>query len=98
MGEPIGYARLVERYQLNLPALSIVSQIATTVHGRRARHDGICEILEFQPSYRPADTLAGDLQFAFRYEGLNLTVLALLFAKLGAEPVRDLIAGQFSRL
>lgn len=95
MGEPIGYARLVERYQLSLPALSIVSQIATTVHGRRTRHDGICEILEFQPSYRPADTLAGDLQFALRYEGLNLTVLALLFAKLGAEPIRDLIAGQF---
>ncbi|GFE81234.1 cell division protein Fic [Steroidobacter agaridevorans] len=94
MGEPIGYARLVERYQLKLPALPIVAQVATAVHGRRTRNDGSSEICEFQPSYRPEDTLSGDLQFALRYEGLNLTVLALLFAQLGDEPVRQLITAQ----
>jgi hypothetical protein len=95
MAELVGYTRLMARYQLQLPAPPIASQITTAVHGRRTRHDGIQEILEFQPSYRPDDTLAGDLQFALRYEGLNLTVLAGLFAKLGGERIRELVTVQF---
>jgi hypothetical protein len=74
-----------------MPVLGSVSQIATAVHGRRTRHDGQREIQEFQPSYRPDPSLEGDLQFALRYEGLNLTVLALLFEKTGGEPIRQLI-------
>lgn len=84
----------MERHRLKLPALPVVSEIVTAVHGRRTRHDGLREIQEFQPSYRPEDTLGGDLQFALRYEGLNLAVLALLFASLGGEPIRQLITVQ----
>ena len=95
MAEFVGYARIIERHQLTMPALSVISQITTAVHGRRTRHDGQHEIQEFQPSYRPDDSLGGDLQFALRYEGINLTVLALLFDKVGGESVRQLIARQF---
>jgi len=94
MAELVGYARLVEQFQLKVPALRSVSQIATAVHGRRTRHDGQRDIQEFQPSYRPDDSLEGDLQFALRYEGLNLTVLALLFDKQDEEIIRQLVTRQ----
>lgn len=94
MAELVGYARIVERYELRMPVLRLVSQIATAAHGRRARHDGQREIQELQPSYRPEDSLEGDLKFALRYEGVNLTVLALLFEKKGKEAIQQLITRQ----
>jgi hypothetical protein len=38
-------------------------------------------VLHFEPAYRPDDTLTGHLQFALKYEGVNLHVLELLFAQ-----------------
>jgi hypothetical protein len=51
-------------------------------------------LTQFQPTYRPAPTLVGNLQFALRYEGLNLEVLALLFQKTGRSELEKKLAEQ----
>lgn len=73
--ESIGYARLVAKYTLACRPLSRVAVIDTTIKGR----DENADTLRFEPSYKPENTLSGDLQFAFRYEGINLEVLHFLF-------------------
>ena len=80
--EPIGSARLILRYDLQPLPLARSAVIDTAVKGRRtARDEDDIERLCFEPKYRPESILAGDLQFALRYEGVTLEVLALLFAK-----------------
>lgn len=92
--EYVGYARLVERYGLAARPLSTQCAISTAVHGRQARDLGGYIVHQFQPTYRPEDSLRGDLQFALRYEGLNLEVLGLLFESVGGEPIRSLNQAQ----
>ena len=48
--------------------------------------------MQFAPRYRPKPTLTGDLQFALRYEGLNLEVLALLFMRTGRTDIEAHLA------
>lgn len=79
--EPIGSARLILRYDLQPLPLARSAVIDTAVKGRRTAREGDIERLCFEPKYRPESILAGDLQFALRYEGVTLEVLALLFAK-----------------
>ena len=81
--EPIGYARLIETYGLPARPLAAAALIDTATKGRQTSTQGDIEIMRFEPKYRPDATLAGDLQFALRYEGIQLEVLALLFAKAG---------------
>jgi hypothetical protein len=90
----VGYARLIDRYSLPARPLRAVSAISTAVHGRRVRDLGTEVIHQFQTTYRPDDTLFGDLQFALRYEGLNLEVLFHLFTAIGGEPIRALYTHQ----
>ena len=79
--EPIGYARLVDAYKLPARPLTTRAIIDTATKGRRTEMQSDIEVSRFEKKYRPEATLAGDLQFALRYEGINLEVLALLFAK-----------------
>jgi Fic family protein len=88
----IGYARLVERHALPALPLPAIAAIATTQRIRtvtRRRADQ--ELQQFPPRYEPEDTPLGDLQFALRYEGVNLQVLASLFEKRGGEDVQALV-------
>lgn len=89
--EDVGYARLIDRF--DLPALPLQSRaiIDGAVRGRDRIQRGAEEIERFQPTYRPDDTALGDLQFGLRYEGINLQVLALLFAKRGAQDLLPLL-------
>jgi len=85
MISPIGYSRLIERYQLAALPLSQSTVLDTSIKGRQLRQQGGERIEAFEPNYSPEDTLAGHLQFALRYEGVNLQVLALLFTQTGQE-------------
>ncbi|MEA3176387.1 MAG: hypothetical protein QOF42_3798, partial [Gammaproteobacteria bacterium] len=51
--------------------------------------EGSTEVLTFKAEFAPESTLAGDLQFAFQYEGVNLQVLDALFARCGAAPLEE---------
>ncbi len=81
--EPVGYSRLIEQFHLPARQPAVVAVIDSATKGRKSTTQGDIELLQFEPRYRPKPTLAAQLQFALRYEGLNLEVLALLFAKTG---------------
>src|SRR5882724_6587488 len=83
----VGYLRLIEQHRLSAIPLTQLAQIDTRVKGRETRtEDGVDQLL-FESRYLPEPDLQDDLQFALRYEGLNLEVLELLFARTGPEPI-----------
>lgn len=73
-GTPAGYAALIERFGLEVPLAERLTAIAERHHPQSSD-----QWLMLTPRYAPANDLAGQLTFALRYEGLNLTVLARLF-------------------
>ena len=79
----IGYAHLIEQFQLPTRQPMNIAVIESAVKGRQTAQRGESEVLQFEPRYRAAPDLISQLQFALRYEGLNLEVLALLFQKTG---------------
>ncbi|MEO6096557.1 MAG: Fic family protein, partial [Fibrobacteria bacterium] len=89
---PIGYQHLIEHYGLPARPLIVSSRTESAVKGREVQNQGSREILVFEPAYFPEDTLSGHLQFALRYEGVNLEVLSLLFQQTGAEDLRSWLA------
>lgn len=71
---PAGYAALIDLYQLAVPTPARLVAIAT-------RHHPVSNEswLLFTPRHAPEPTLAGHLEFALRWEGVDLAVLAALF-------------------
>ena len=90
--ELAGYARLTEDFELSIRQLTSYAVIDSAAKGRKAKTLGYGEIMVFEPRYRPEQTPIGHLQFALKYEGLNLELLARLFEKTGAEDIEALIA------
>lgn len=85
--ENLGYAWLVDRFRLPVIPLLVRARFDSRVRGRRIQTDGHESTLLFEPKYHPGETLADQLQFALKYEGINLQVLALLFEQTGAEEI-----------
>jgi len=83
----LGYAWLVAQYQLPAMPLMLRSRLESRVRGRATRTDGHETTQLFEPKYHPGETLADQLQFALKYEGVNLQVLALLFERTGADEI-----------
>lgn len=83
----VGYAWLVDQYRLPAMPLMLHSRLESRVRGRETRTDGHESVLLFEPKYHPGETLAAQLQFALKYEGVNLQVLALLFEQTGANEI-----------
>lgn len=74
-----GYSWLEEAYQLPIIDLWRQCYIDTAVRGRKEQDLGTHQIQLFESRYQPDETLLGHLQFALRYEGVNLQLLKLLF-------------------
>lgn len=73
-GWPVGYGALIVRYALQVPLpkrLTLVTE--------RERPEPTDDWLLIRHSRRPANTLAGHLDFALRREGVDLAVLKALF-------------------
>jgi hypothetical protein len=86
-GVPAGYAALIEHYDLDVPLPARLSAIAERHHPQSTDR-----WLMLTPRYEPARNLGGQLTFAFRYEGLNLTVLARLFRAVAPDEVAAIVA------
>ncbi|HEV8130228.1 MAG TPA: Fic family protein [Acidobacteriota bacterium] len=86
-GHPAGYAELIERYKLPVPLPSRLTVIARR-HVKALTEDW--RILT--PRHQPADTLAGHLIFALKWEGVELGILAALFRSIKAEEIAQLVA------
>ena len=91
-GQDTGYAHLVARHGLDARPVSPRAVIDPAVRGRKLRGAGSQKVLAFEQKYRPEDTLVGHLQFALRYEGVNLEVLALLFERAGRSELTKWLA------
>jgi hypothetical protein len=93
---PTGYAALIDRYDLKLPLPRRLSAIA----GRHRPHSTPDWQL-LTPRHQPAPSLAGELVFALKWEGVDLAVLAALFKSIPpgeiAAIVRATPTGAFAR-
>lgn len=90
----VGYAHLIDHYKLPARQPATIAVIDSAVRGRQTTENGDHGLMLFQPTYKPDPNLIGDLQFALRYEGLNLEVLALLFKKTGRSEIEKNLAEQ----
>ena len=91
---PVGYGYLIERFALPALPLPVKRGISEAVPARRSREIGGQSIEEFATSYAPEPTVLGHLGFALRYEGLDLAVLSLLFAKIGPDALQVALHGR----
>ena len=77
-----GYQWLTNTFQLQRIDNWSQCLIDSAVRGRQKKDLGTHKINLFASNYQPENTLTGHLQFAMRYEGVNLQVLGLLFEKI----------------
>ena len=81
---PAGYAALIERYDLDVIPNWHRSLVATSgIHRIDSSGDIVEEV--YPPKYWPGDTLGDHLEFALKYDGTNLVILASLFQKVAEE-------------
>jgi hypothetical protein len=83
---PAGYAALIERYGLRVPLPPRLAMV-----GGRHRRVETADWLLLTPRHQPADSLAGQLEFALKWEGVNLGVLCALFAEVPVAEIRDVV-------
>ncbi|SLJ91194.1 Fic family protein [Novosphingobium mathurense] len=95
-GTPVGYAALIAAYGLAIPLPPRLTAIAE-------RHHPVATTAwnMLTPRHRPASTLAAQLTFAIKWEGVDLSVLAQLFRVLAPDTIADLVratpTGAFAR-
>ena len=79
-----GYAALIERYGLDVIPNWHRSWVTTRGIHRIESTGGVIEEV-YPPRYWPGNTLGDHLEFAVKYDGMNLAILASLFQKVAAE-------------
>jgi hypothetical protein len=85
---PVGYAQFIAA-GLDVTPLTQVARIDGRTRHREAKMEGHTEVLTFDAKYAPEDSFSGGLQFALRYEGVNLQVLDALFEHCGPKPLEE---------
>lgn len=83
---PVGYAALLDAFELSVPAPITLSAVGPRHKVYQAEGWNI-----YTPRHQPDNDLAGHLTFALRYEGLDLAVLKTLFRKTGPEPIANMV-------
>ena len=93
---PAGYASIWNRYDLAVPLPTRLAAI-----GEHHRRTETGDWLILTPRHKPADTLAGHLEFALKWEGVDLAVLKQLFLAVQPEEiamvVREKPTGVYAR-
>lgn len=89
MQSAAGYSHLIVQYQLRVMPLAYSARIDSRVRGRTEKDLGTERLMLFDPNYQPGDSLAAHIQFALRYEGINLQVLHQLFEVAGSVELSD---------
>ena len=88
-GTPVGYAALIDKYDLRVPPPSRLAAIANRHHPDSTRHWRM-----FAPSYAPEESLADQLEFAVKWEGVSLAVLQALFRRVGPAEIVGMVRGK----
>jgi hypothetical protein len=95
-----GYAALIDRYSLEVIPNWHRSFVATS--GIRRIHSSGEVIEEVYPAkYWPGDSVGDHLEFALKYDGTNLAILAILFQKIDVKQILEYIqskpTGKYAR-
>jgi hypothetical protein len=83
---PVGYAALVEAPDLRVALPRRLAAIAERHHPQSNQ-----EWLLLTPRHSPEDSLAGQLEFAIKWEGVRLDVLKALFRAIPAEEIAGMV-------
>lgn len=78
----IGYAALIDRYRLEIPLPPRLAAAASRHHPVSTEAWQL-----FTPRHAPEDTLSGHLEFALKWEGVDLGALAALFKMVPEEEI-----------
>ena len=91
-----GYAALIVKYNITVPCPDYLCAI-NVKHKIQAKDQWRL----FTPRHKPVESLYGHLQFALKYEGIDLAVLKALFAKIESQQIEEIVrsepTGYFSR-
>lgn len=92
----VGYAALLNAYNLQIPIPDVLSLIS-----HKHKHYKTEEWQVFTPRHQPEDDLIGHLTFALKYEGIELLLLKKLFEQIDSDRLTKLILkepnGQYNR-
>lgn len=98
--KPVGYSKLIERYGLGVIPNWHESVIGKGRGSRTELSNGSVEEI-YPAAYEPADDLGSQLEFALKYDGTNLLILAKLFANVSSESISEYVStrptGKYSR-
>lgn len=81
-----GYSALVDRFSLQVPLPGRLAAIAT-----RSRPEETPEWLLLTPEHSRPDTLADQLEFALKWEGVDLGVLNALFQEIDGSEIVQIV-------
>ena len=87
--QPTGYAALCDRYDLAVPLPTRLAAIAERHH-----QSATAEWLILTPRHAPEESLAGQLEFALKWEGVDLGVLKRLFGGVPAEEIAAVVCAK----
>ncbi len=88
-----GYTALIERYSLAVFPLTQEARIASVTS--RSQQEEYGQLVEFFPRrYQPGSATCAQLEFALKYERLNLTILRLVFDRLSEAEITAYIAAR----
>ena len=97
---PAGYAYLLRKFELSTIPHWHLSAVAATGSHRSQIRSGIFEDI-YPAKYWPGDTVGAHLEFALKYDGVNLSLLKVLFeaAPQGeiVEYIRSRPTGKYAR-
>lgn len=88
-----GYAALIERYGLDVTPNWHRSVVTTSGIHRIDSSEGIVEEV-YPPKYWPGDTPGDHLEFALKYDGTNLAILASLFQIVTERDVLEYVSSR----
>ncbi len=96
----VGYAYLVELYDLDVFPHYCKSFISEKGPRRTEEKDGTVWNI-FHEGYFPGESIGEQLEFALKYEGINLQILAFLFEKINPDEICEFIrnkpSGKYTR-
>lgn len=91
-----GYSALIEIYNLQVPLPEVLSAISQK-HTKYQKNDWML----YTPRHAPHESLFGQLTFALKNEGVNLSILKALFETISPEEINHIVAlqptGSYSR-
>ena len=91
-----GYAFLIEKYRLSVLPNWNTSSVSPTGTLRSTIQDGQVESI-YPQSYWPGDSTGDHLEFALKYDGVNLGILSALFEAVAEDEITAWITSKPSR-